>query len=72
MVDALEVSFESRVPVVGQILILEALDFIYSLSALGNVPFTAPLAPPLDELAIGAPGKLLPKEHALTVEYVRK
>jgi hypothetical protein len=71
MVAAIEVSFEPRVPVVGQIFILEALDFIYSLMALAEAPFTAPPSPSVDEIAVDGPGKLLARDNLLTVESVR-
>jgi hypothetical protein len=66
-----EVTFEPRVPVVGQILILEAFDFVYNLTALGETPVLAPPAPSLGDLAVSAPGKLLAQQNNLTVEYVR-
>ena len=70
---ALEVSFESRVPVIGQVLILEALEHLYSLFALAEVDWREDLAndPDWKRFVVSSPGKLLRAEHALTVEYAR-
>lgn len=69
----LEVSFESRIPVVRQILILEALDFVYSVFALAETEWNETLAnsPDWPRLISTHPGKLLRPEHVLTVEYAR-
>jgi hypothetical protein len=70
---ALEISFESRVPVIGQILILEALDHLYSVFALAEVDWRDEFAAGTDwqRFVVSSPGKLLRPEHALTVEYAR-
>jgi hypothetical protein len=72
-IEGIEITFEPRVPVVGQTMILEALDYIYSVIAVGEVGVRddPSLTSRLGELASDLPGKLLRPEHVLTVEYAR-
>jgi hypothetical protein len=71
---AIEITFETKVPVMGQILILEAIDFLYSLFALDETEWREEFATGREDwgnFIASAPGKVLRPENALTVEYAR-
>lgn len=66
----LEITFEPNVPVAGQILILEAVEFLYSLGVLRDVgwgPQTQQLTD-WHRFITTSPGKLLASENTLRVE----
>ena len=65
----LAITFEPNVPVVGQILILEAVDFLYSLGVLQTVGWNpqAQLQSDWHRFVGTTPGKLLSPENALRV-----
>lgn len=65
----LAITFEPNVPVVGQVLILEAVDFLYSLGVLRDVGW-GPQAQQLTDwhrFVTTSPGKLLSSENTLRV-----
>jgi hypothetical protein len=67
--EQLAITFEPNVPVVGQIVILEAVDFLYSLGVLRDVGWS-PQALQLRDwrrFLVTAPGKLLSPENTLRV-----
>lgn len=65
----ISITFEPNVPVAGQILILQAVDYIYSLAALMSVGWSPQAARMSDwhKFVVNSPGKLLSEEHALRV-----
>lgn len=65
----LSIIFEPDVPVAGQILILEAVDFLYSLGVLKDVGWSeqAQRLPDWHRFASTSPGKLLASENVLRV-----
>jgi hypothetical protein len=72
MSDAIEVTFKTPIPVVGQLMILEAVDHLYSLFALGEVGWREG-APELDDwqdLFERFPGKLLGPQNALYLTHM--
>jgi len=65
----LALTFEPDVPVVGQILILEAVDFLYSLGVIGALGWSPDVEPGTDvaQFVVTVPGKLLPTQYTLRV-----
>jgi hypothetical protein len=65
----LSITFEPNVSVVGQILILEAVDFLYSIAVLQEVGWSqeAQQLPEWRRFLATSPGKLLARENVLTV-----
>lgn len=65
----ISITFEPNVPVVGQILILEAVDFLYSIAVLQEVGWSqeAQQLPEWRRFLATSPGKLLARENVLTV-----
>lgn len=67
--DRISITFEPNVPVAGQILILEAVDYLYSLAALMYVGWSHEAAriPDWHKFIVNSPGKLLAEENTLRV-----
>lgn len=72
MGDALELKFETPIPLVGQIMILEAVDYLYALTALGQLDWRRDYRsiPNWQESLVTAPGKLLDPENNLHVTHM--
>ncbi len=65
----LAITFEPNVPVTGQILILEAVDFLYSLAILRDIGWSEEVErqPDWHRFVTTSPGKLLSRENVLQV-----
>ena len=69
----MSLTFEPRIPVMGQIVILEAVEFLYSLEALKEVGWMKDVQRlgSWQRFVATTPGKLLSQEHVLIVESAR-
>jgi hypothetical protein len=69
MSDALELTFETPIPLVGQIMALEAVDHLYSLLALAESDWRGDIEKIEDweQKFVTLPGKLLAPENTLQV-----
>ncbi len=68
--EGIEIVFESNIPVIGQVTILEAVDFLYSAIVLGTDGWRtdAPSVPNWLNRIVSLPGKFIKEEHFLIVE----
>jgi small nuclear ribonucleoprotein (snRNP)-like protein len=67
MGDALEVTFETPIPLIGQVMVLEAVDYLYALMALAYTDWKEDYSSIENwrEAIVNVPGKLLPRESNL-------
>jgi len=68
--DRIAIVFEPKIPVVNQILILQAIDFLYSAEVLGTYGWRpdATNVPDWRNRIVSLPGKFIADEHVLRVE----
>jgi hypothetical protein len=69
--EKLVLTFEPNIPVAGQILVLEAVDFLYSVTVLTDVGLRADRPPDWHRYITTAPGKLLAPAWLLRVHSAR-
>jgi hypothetical protein len=72
MADALELTFETPIPLVGQIMILEAVDYLYGLTALSLLDWKRDFESIENwrSAIVSTPGKLLDQDKNLHVAHM--